>query len=117
MANQLKSDFRIWIVEDEPGVQFVYKDILCLRYHIEFFSTLSDFKKKAAEGTQNPDLIIADLSLPDGNFFEVLSEKKSAFLIASPLIIVSSIDDLDILRACFDEGALDYLIKPLSRTS
>jgi DNA-binding response OmpR family regulator len=116
MAHHLNSNQKVWIIEDDSGAQFVYRDILGLRYHLEFFKTLDEFRRKSIETSQPPDLIVADLSLPDGNFFEVLSENKSAHLIECPFIIVSSMDDLDVLRACFDEGALDYLIKPFTKS-
>jgi len=63
-----------------------------------------------------PTLIIADLILEDGNFLGLLGQDwLSQFIAKVPLIVVSSIDEMDALRTCFDFGAVDYITKPFSK--
>lgn len=105
----------IWILEDDRGCQFVYEQTLDHRYKTRYFSKISDFQKAIEEKDAEPSLVIADLMLDDGNFMTYLNTSKDKRLMFIPFIIVSSIDDIDALRFCFMEGALDYLTKPFKK--
>lgn len=105
----------IWILEDDKGCQFVYEQTLDHRYKTKYFSKIADFQEALTASDQNPALIIADLMLDDGNFMTYLNDSKDNRLVVTPFIIVSSIDDIDALRFCFMEGALDYLTKPFKK--
>ena len=105
----------IWILEDDKGCQFVYEQTLDHRYKTRYFTKIADFQEALSSIEQNPALIIADLMLDDGNFMTYLNDSKDTRLVVTPFIIVSSIDDIDALRFCFMEGALDYLTKPFKK--
>ncbi len=108
---------KIWILEDEAGCRFVYEQILGIRYLVRFFERLTDFNMALEAGGEFPDLIIADLCLADGFFLNI--NKQEGFNLkmpAIPFIIVSSLDDLDVLRHCFQSGAYDYLTKPFQKS-
>ena len=106
----------IWILEDDKNCQFVYEQVLDFRYKTRYFESIDTFAAALRECRDNlPALIIADLLLPDGNFLNFLTESKENELLTIPFIIVSSIDDIDALRFCFNEGALDYLTKPFKK--
>lgn len=112
-------DKAIWILEDDKGCQFVYEQTLDHRYKTRYFERIDEFSKalKAsfAQGKEHlPKLIIADLMLSDGNFLSYLTDGEQD-IFDIPFIIVSSVDDIDALRFCFKEGALDYLTKPFKK--
>lgn len=112
-------DKAIWVLEDDKGCQFVYQQTLDHRYNTRYFESIEDFSRELRASYQKgkdhlPKLIIADLMLSDGNFLTYLTDgEKEVFDI--PFIIVSSVDDIDALRFCFKEGALDYLTKPFKK--
>ncbi len=108
----------IWVVEDDAGLQFVYGEILGFRYNLTFFGTLEKFRAALKEraDTSTPDLLIMDLRLPDGSFLDLLMEADSPKLFSMPFLVVSSMDDLDALRICFEEGAIDYITKPFGKS-
>ncbi len=119
----MKGDSRIWILEDDPETIFVYHEIFDIRYQLNVFSTLEELQlalinssiEKGNETYSLPELLIADLRLPDGNFLEFLGRENIPRFLSIPFLIVSSYDDIDILRTCFDEGAIDYLTKPFKK--
>jgi DNA-binding response OmpR family regulator len=112
----MNSKTMIWILEDDSSFQFVYEEILGLAYSIRIFSTLSDFKSALTQSeTAHPHLVVADLRLPDGTFLEFLSSSDFSVFEKFPFLVVSSVDDLDALRVCFEKGASDYLTKPFSK--
>jgi DNA-binding response OmpR family regulator len=107
----------LWLLEDDKGCQFVYEQTLDHRYTTRYFERLDDFVS-ALESTPKdelPQMIVADLMLGDGNFLNFLTNSKDSNILNIPFIIVSSIDDIDALRFCFKEGALDYLTKPFKK--
>lgn len=102
----------IFILENSPSTVLVYEEVLGNAYRLAFFDAIRPFLKKLRSA--RPDLIIADLKLTDEDFLDFVSRKGAAKL-DSPWIIVSSVDDAEVLRTCFREGALDYLTKPFPR--
>lgn len=107
----------IWILEDDPGVQFVYEEVLGIRYRLSAFSCMADFRKALAEPSADlPCLLIADIRLPDESFLSFLHSEASKKIRSVPYMMVSSIDDLDALRLCFERGAIDYLTKPFAKS-
>jgi len=111
----ITTDKEIWILEDDKGCQFVYEQTLDHRYKTRYFTTIASFQEAIENESQHPSLIVADLMLDDGNFMTYLNTSKHKSLMVIPFIIVSSIDDIDALRFCFMEGALDYLTKPFKK--
>jgi DNA-binding response OmpR family regulator len=111
----LKLDKTLWILEDDSASRFVYSDILGIRYHLRFFETLKGLTE--AGSMHKVDLLIADLRLPDGNFISHLREKTHRAQVTCDFIVVSSMDDLDVLRACFQDGASDFLSKPFKKNT
>lgn len=105
----------VWILEDDEGICVVYQWIFGERYALRFFKRLQELRL-ALEAGDRGDVLIADLSLPDGNFLEeVLSPSAPLSLRRMPFLVVSSMDDAEFLRACFAAGALDFLIKPFAK--
>lgn len=103
----------IWVLEDDPSQKFVFEEILGMRYETKFFDSLQSFSEQMDHLPETlPNLVLADLRLPDGNFLNYISTNSHEFFLTHPLMIVSSMDDLDVLRSCFASGAHDYLTKP-----
>ncbi|MGE0616972.1 MAG: response regulator transcription factor [Bacteriovoracia bacterium] len=111
---------KIWIVEDDTDALFVYREILGSKYEIRIFKCLREFsenfKALKANAAETPHLLIADLTLPDGHFFEFLSQQEALLPNSIPFLVVSSCDNIEILQTCFKEGAIDYLTKPFTRS-
>jgi len=107
-----KFKYDIWIIEDEKSCRFVYSEILHFRYSLRFFEDLKSFVEVYGK-PDLPDLLIADLRLPDGNF---LNEVEKKVLGNQPTIVISSLDDLDILRSCYEKGAKEYMTKPFGKS-
>lgn len=112
----MESKQNIWILEDDNGSRFVYNEILGVKYHLTFFSSMKDFNEKLERNAfQGTDLLIADLKLSDGSFLTYLQCLGNKNKITCPFLVVSSMDDVDSLLFCFKKGAVDYLTKPFAR--
>ncbi len=104
---------RIWILEDETVSQKVYEHVLKVRYEIEIFDEISALIEKFSE-EKAPDLIIADILLKDGNFINFIKNNPDYFG-RTPIMYVSSVDDYEALKLCFEMGAKDFLAKPINK--
>lgn len=108
---------RVWILEDDPGCIFVYGQVLGPVYDTKIFSAIKDFRVAlaAADAKSRPHLLIADLMLSDGSFLDFIDSDESKSLFEIPFLVISSLDDVETLRFCLEEGAIDYLVKPFKK--
>lgn len=101
----------IWVLEDDSGMQFAYQQLLEPTYNTVIFGSLAELTTRLGDGPPLPSLLIADLGLPDGSFLDSL---RGGLVSGVPCVVVSSVDDMAVLRSCFQMGATDYLTKPFS---
>ena len=101
---------RILLVEDERGLALAICEHLVAQTHaVDHVATLED--AKAALRAVNYDLLLLDLSLPDGNGIDLVklphTNKRNL-----PIIILTARDQISDRIAGLDAGADDYLVKP-----
>ena len=101
----------ILLIEDNPAI------IKGLKY--AFLRTTYTFINKTNVGdsiiyleTNRPDLIILDITLPDGNGFDLYKEKIK--LLNIPTIFLTAKDEEDDIVNGLNIGAEDYITKPFS---
>lgn len=105
---------RILIVEDDKALGLAMEKSL----HREKFAV--DWVQTAQEAIQFAmlerfDLLVLDLGLPDGDGHKVIRKLREAGQTLS-ILVVSARDGLDERIQALDEGADDYVIKPLAMT-
>ena len=102
---------RILIVDDEESIRTFLQKV-CAREHYQV-STAADLRsaqESLADGPYN--LVILDLSLPDGSGLEVLRQAKAVHP-ESEVIILTGYGDLGSAVESLRLGAYDYLQKPV----
>lgn len=101
----------ILLVEDNEsiaeGLVYAFK---MNNYHLYYKTTMKDAIEYLNNNT--PELIILDVSLPDGNGFSLYEDniKKSQI----PVIFLTARDDEDDIIKGLNLGAEDYMTKPFS---
>lgn len=80
-------------------------------YNLIVKMNIKDTKKYLEENT-NIDLIILDITLPDGNGYELFKSTIKALNI--PTIFLTAMDNEDNIVECLESGAEDYITKPFS---
>ena len=101
--------FKIVVIEDEDQIRRAVRVMLTDEGY-EVFEA-SDLKEGQIEcACRNPDIIILDLGLPDGDGLNLISDVRTYSAI--PIIVLSARDSELSKVGALDLGADDYLIKP-----
>lgn len=101
----------ILIVEDDASV----RNLLEITFKEYEFDSIASANKENAYRfflSNNPDLIIVDLGLPDGDGKDLIKELREVSKI--PIIVLSARHDENEIITALDFGADDYITKPFS---
>ncbi|HEY6969092.1 MAG TPA: adenylate/guanylate cyclase domain-containing protein [Candidatus Angelobacter sp.] len=61
------------------------------------------------------DIVLLDLMMPDIDGLGVLQKLKATFQFGElPVLMISSVDEIDKVAACIEAGAIDYILKPVN---
>jgi len=100
---------RILAIEDDPPIRRFLRTTLTVQgYELIEAPTAKEGLIQAT--TRNPDVVLVDLGLPDGDGIEVI--RKLREWSAVPIIVLSARQAENDKVACLDAGADDYLTKP-----
>ena len=103
---------RTLVVDDEPVARQVLRDELAAFGDIEIAGEAANGNEAlSAIATLKPDLVFLDLQMPGMGGFDVIRQLPPGTL---PIVIIVTAYDQHAIRA-FEAGALDYLLKPVSR--
>jgi signal transduction histidine kinase len=112
------AESRLLIVDDDPAIRLYLSRQL--QANGQQVQTADDGASAIAQTqaqlhTHPFDLILLDVILPDMSGIDVLRWLKAhPILQSSPVVMISSQDDLTVLVQCIELGAEDYLFKPLN---
>jgi two-component system KDP operon response regulator KdpE len=104
---------RVLVVDDEPSILRVVA--ANLRAHgYEALTAASGTSALTVIETQWPDCIVLDLGLPDVGGLEVLRRVRT--WAATPVVILTAVDDERDKATALELGADDYVTKPFAMT-
>jgi len=103
---------RVLIVDDEPDIVFMIKVIL----RSEGFDVVpasSVAEARAQLSNDDPDLVLLDLRLSDGEGWEVLDDlREGGRLERTPVVILSAHASPGTIEKAMERGAASYVTKP-----
>ena len=103
---------RILIADDEEGIRESLKLILEGEYELVFVQQGEETLAKLAR--ERFDLALLDIKMPKLDGLEVLKQMKQQRL-ATPVIILTAYQSVELAKEAIKLGALDYLPKPFTR--
>lgn len=102
----------VLIVEDDPLfaeiLQTYLDDKECTTMVVQ---TIAEAIEIAS--TQQLDIVLLDNHLPDGRGIEHIKEIKWANTLPTPVTVITGDDNFENMKAAFDNGVDDYLVKPI----
>lgn len=108
------NEYSLLIVDDNE----MNRDMLSRRLQRCGFSTsMAQDGRKALDmlETENFDLILLDVMMPNMNGCEVLEHMKSSYdLKHIPVIMISAVEEVNVVVKCIENGAADFLQKPFN---
>ena len=101
--------WKVLVVEDDAPVRHLITVSLSAEdYNVLASNTAAEAVQLAA--TQNPDMILLDLGLPDMDGGEIIRSVRS--WTQTPIIVISARSMEEDKAAALDDGADDYITKP-----
>lgn len=100
----------IWIIDDDKSIRWVFEKALA-RTDMEFKTFASVPEALNALNSDEPQVIVSDIRMPNGSGLDFLQEIKQR-LPDIPVIIMTAYSDLESAVAAFQGGAFEYLAKP-----
>lgn len=99
------------LVEDQLDFQLTVKQVLGSNYNVQIAANLTEARKAVAG--ERFDLIILDVTLPDGTGFEFMNQLKTdPQTRATPVVFLTAKSEVHDRVAGLDLGAEDYILKP-----
>ena len=103
----------ILVVDDEPGILALVKDILVDEgYEVDTAQTAES--ARASRRNRRPDLVLLDIWLPDSDGISLLREWSESGAGDPPVIMMSGHGTVETAVEATRLGAYDFLEKPLS---
>jgi signal transduction histidine kinase len=103
---------RLLLVEDNPGdarlLQEELKEVASARFEVHHVTRMAE--ALAAVGEPGLDVVLLDLSLPDGHGLSNIERVVQAAP-ALPLVVLTGTDDEQLAMRAVHAGAQDYLVK------
>lgn len=106
----MTSGKRILIIDDHEVVRSGIKSALELRKTVEVFEAASKLEAQAQIAKLNPDAIIVDINLPDGNGLEIVSWARSISSLVAIVVLTFNESD-EFVLAAMQAGASAYVNK------
>jgi len=103
---------RALIVDDEPVARRVLREELESIGGVEVVGEAENGEAALKEvSAKQPDVVFLDIQMPVMGGFEMLKHLSDGFM---PVVVMVTAYDRHAIRA-FEEGAIDYLLKPVSQ--
>ncbi len=103
---------RILIVEDSMLVTDAFRILFTeTGYDVDVAGTVAEAIERGTANTA--DIMLLDLSLPDGNGLEVLEALRERGASPGATLAMTGHDDAKTRRTCFEAGCAQVLVKPL----
>ncbi|MEE9281193.1 MAG: EAL domain-containing protein [Myxococcota bacterium] len=103
----------VLIADDDPGVRILAASGLEAD-GFEVAEVTTGGEALAYCQRKQPDLLVLDLNMPLVNGFEVCRIlRRAAAVCATPILIMTGVEDLDSIKRALDAGATDFIRKPI----
>jgi len=112
--NMLSSDAKILIVDDMKMIRTSMKNFLKKMGYTQIIEAVDGKDAVVKHATEEPDFIFMDIVMPNlqGNEALKLIRENDKTV---PIVMLTSVNDDDIMQDCEKEGIKGYILKPLTR--
>jgi DNA-binding response OmpR family regulator len=112
LDDALRGNKRVLIVEDDPDTIDLLKRILIVA-DFDVASSNNGLEAPSIAKKIQPDVILLDLMMPEQDGKKTLTELRR--ITHAPVIIVSALDEKEMIVDLLNSGSDDYITKPFDR--
>lgn len=105
------SSYSVLLLEDMPSIRTCLAELIAMEPGLKLHAaaaTCAEARDALAQG--KPDVLVADLGLPDGNGVDVIREARDRFPDIEVMVLSVFEDEENVVRA-LEAGATGYLLK------
>jgi DNA-binding response OmpR family regulator len=107
----MQTQFPIYVIDDEPGMQDLLAAILHDHYPVETFATAEQCLQRIAAA--RPQMLLVDVGLPGMDGYALCRQiKDDAATSHIPVLFVSGHDTIDARLQGYEAGGEDFIVKP-----
>ena len=103
---------RLLVIDDDPFLRATLKEQFAAEGFQDVFEAENLIEAFARIDDSNPDLVILDIRLPDGNGIEICRKLRERGF-AKPIIMLTGQNSEEDIISSLEAGANDYVIKPM----
>lgn len=105
---------RIFVVDDEPKIGNLFQNVLERDgYNVNAFVNPRSLLEALDEGSEEPDVVVADMIMPEMDGVELMEELQERELDV-PIIIMTAHSSVQTAVEAMRQGAFHYLEKPVN---
>ncbi|TPE55374.1 response regulator [Maribrevibacterium harenarium] len=104
--------YTVLIVEDDPQASYMLEQAVNQHPAFSVIGAAESIEQAKLMLAPMPDLILLDISLPDGNGMDLLPLLRS-LCVSSSVIMTTAERDAHVVAQAIQHGVMDYLVKPL----
>ncbi|WP_207780237.1 response regulator [Pokkaliibacter plantistimulans] len=105
--------FRVMIVEDDRRINPIVESVVSQRAAFEVMGVAESLAEaRTLLLGEVPDLLLVDMSLPDGDGLELVRYCRQQGM-ACDVIVITASRSTEVIQAAMQEGVFDYIVKPL----
>ena len=103
---------RLLVIDDDPFLRATLKEQFAAEGFQDVFEAENLIEAFARIDDSNPDLVVLDIRLPDGNGIEICRKLRERGF-AKPIIMLTGQNAEEDIISSLEAGANDYVIKPM----
>lgn len=104
----------VLVIDDDPFIRLLARDSL-EKIGLEVYEAADGTSGLAAIGAHAPDIILLDVVMPGMSGFEACRQARQlSNMEFCPIVMLTSLEDLDSVTHAYEAGATDFVSKPIN---
>ncbi len=115
MKENPRRNVRILIIDDHPSTRSMISILLTQLGYDNISAARNGMEALQKLKTAKYDLILSDWHMPEMDGLALWSKmKEDETLRAIPLILVTAVNEVELVKMAISEGVADYMVKPIT---
>jgi len=106
--------FKVLVVDDDPTILIFIRKLLTKKFNCRVVTAENGLEGLTKVKEENPEVIFLDVTMPVMSGLEMLNALKDDPLFNKiPVIMLTAVKDVNLIREVTSKGVLAYILKPL----